>query len=546
MNKIFNRTKKFVFNQQTSMFSSTLILAGMMVVSRIAGFLRYRILAGYFAKEELDIFFSAFRIPDLVFEILINGALSTTFIPFFIKYEKNEDQHDVISSIITTILLLLSIAVVVLALFMPYLVPIMTPGFEAEKVRQIVLFSRILLLGQLPLLVLGNFLTGMSQSRKMFIVPAIAPVLYNIAIIISTLLFAESLHLYAPIIGVVVGAILFVCSQLPVLKLVKFRFSLVISHVKITVSFFRTAIPRMLTIIASQIDATVDLSLATLLGSGAYTIFYLAQHLQLLPVSIVGMSVGQASLPYMTELFQKKQHEALRTVVVNTLLNILYISIPAAIFFAVMRTASVRIFFGGNKFDWEATVQTAITLSFFCVSVPFHAMYYFITRCFYAFFDTKTPFYTSVIAIAINAVLSILFTLVFHLPVWSLAISFSVSMIFNVVVLLFLLHRKIHISQKVFFFQEIVKMLVAGFNSAMITFAVARVLDGLILDTSRTLNVFLLLVIGFGIFSSVYLFLSWFFEIQEMYIITKMVLKVKMYREKIVELYTGVSDNYIT
>src|SRR3989338_7348592 len=105
MNKLLSRTTGFIFKEQTSILSSTIILAGMMILSRVAGFIRYRIMGGYFNPSELDIFYAAFRIPDLVFEILINGALSTTFIPFFIEYQKtkNSQQGAIISSIINIV-----------------------------------------------------------------------------------------------------------------------------------------------------------------------------------------------------------------------------------------------------------------------------------------------------------------------------------------------------------------------------------------------------------------------------------------------------------
>ena len=192
MNRLLIKTKEFIFAQQTSMFSSTLIISGMMIISRIAGFMRYRILAGYFTKEELDIFFAAFRIPDLVFEILITGALSTTFIPFFIKYQRNkEEQQTIISSIINVVTLALFAAVILLALLMPYLVYLIVPGFDKAKIDQVVFFSRLLLLGQLPFLVLGNFLTGISQAKKSFLIPAVVPILYNVVIIATTLLFTK-------------------------------------------------------------------------------------------------------------------------------------------------------------------------------------------------------------------------------------------------------------------------------------------------------------------------------------------------------------------
>ncbi len=541
MNNLLKRTKNFIFAQQTSIISSTLILAWMIILSRLAGFLRYRILVGNFTKEELDIFFAAFRIPDLVFEILINGALSTTFIPFFIEYQKKaKEQSKIISSIINVVSLALFIFISLLILVLPQVIPLITPGFSPEKNDLIIYYSRMLLLGQLPFLVLGNFLTGISQAKKSFILPAIAPIIYNFAIILCTVMFSSDFHLMAPVIGVVVGAFLFFVLQLPILHFVQFQYHFTITHLHESWRFFRTAVPRIMTIIVAQIDATVDLTLATLLGSGSYTIFYLAQHLQLLPVSIIGMAVGQASLPYLTDIYQDGNLKEFRDIIINSLLNILFVTIPAAAFFIISRTAMVRLFYGGEKFDWEGTILTAFTLSYFALSIPAHSIYYFLTRCFYAVFDTKTPFYISIFAIGLNAALSIWFTIVLKLPVWSLALAFSIAMTIHVALLFYVLYRKIKGLNILLFLEESLKITVATFNTAVLTYFLMRLFDGLLIDTTRTLNVFLLLIIGFVFFSATYIFLCWLFGVKELYIITKMLIKGKEYQQKIVELYKGV------
>ena len=541
VNNILKRTKEFIFAQQTSIVASTLILAWMMILSRLAGFVRYRILVGAFTKEELDIFFAAFRIPDLVFEILINGALSTTFIPYFIEYQKkSKEQGAIISSIINIVSLTLFVCILVLILFLPFLMPIITPGFSEDKIRLIVNYSRLLLIGQLPFLVLGNFLTGISQAKKTFILPAIAPIVYNIAIIVSTIVFAHSLYLLAPIVGVIIGAVLFFIIQLPTLRAVDFHYHLIVTHIRESVRFFKTAIPRIMTIIVAQIDATVDLTLATLLGSGSYTIFYLAQHLQLLPVSIIGMSFGQASLPYLTDVYQDGKIKEFKKIIITSLLNILFLTVPAAAFFIIARTPTVRLFYGGEKFDWEGTILTAQALSYFSLSLPFHSVYYFLTRCYYAVFDTKTPFYISLVAIALNAALSIWFTIGLHLPVWSLALSFSISMSLHVTFLFIMLYKKIKGLDIWLFFQESLKIVITTFNASVLTYFLIKLLDGLIFDTTRTINVFLLLVVAGAFYLSTYLFLSWIFNVSEMYIITKMLIKTREYQQKIVEIYKGV------
>ena len=513
----------------------------MMLLARLFGFLRYRVLTGYFSTPELDIFFASFRIPDLVFEILITGALTTTFIPFFIKYKNDEkEQSRHISSIINSILIVIAILIAVLVILMPWITDLITPGFSLEKNKQISMYSQLLLLGQLPFLVLGNFLTGIAQARKTFILPAIAPAIYNIAIIVTTIMFYPTFHLMAPILGVVAGAVLFFIIQLPIIKYSHFKYKLMFYTSKEAWEFFRMAVPRILTSIVSQIDATVDLTLTTLVGAGAYTMFYFAQHLQLLPISLIGIAFGQASLPYLSELYHDDKIAELKRVVLESILNVIYLTLPIMFFLIIARTPIIRLFFGGDKFDWESTVITAKTLSFFALSLPFHSIYYFLTRCFYAIFDSKTPFYSSVITILINAVLSIWFIVYLHWPVWSLGISFSISMNINVVILLIILAKRLHGFDYKYFLSELFKISMAAIISACIVFFSQRLLDGLIFDTTRTINVFFLLLTNGVIFLLLYLSMTWVVGVNEIYLLTKMVLKIKEYQRRIVEMYTGV------
>lgn len=523
------------------MLSSTLIISGMMLIARIFGFLRYRVLTGVFTTAELDIFFAAFRIPDLVFEILVTGALTTTFIPFFIKFKNNEEElTSNISSIINLVCIAVGILILILWIIMPWLVPFYLPGFDETKSQLIVNYSRLLLIAQLPFLVIGNFLTGIAQARKTFILPALAPAIYNIAIILATITFFHSVHLMAPILGVVIGSMLFLIVQIPVLRYSNFKYKPILYRTKEAYKFLRTAIPRMMTSIVSQIDATVDLTLATLIGSGSYTIFYFAQHLQLLPISLIGMAFGQASLPYLTELYQQEKIKEFRRVVLESLLNLCYLTLPIMLFMIVARTPIIRLFYGGDKFDWDATVLTARTLSFFALSLPFHSVYYFLTRCFYAYFDTKTPFYISLVTILLNALLSIYMVVIMKLPIWSLAISFSICMNINVVILFWMLTKKLKGFEWKIFLSELAKISAAVIVAGGIAFFSQRLMDGLVFDTTRTINVFFLLVSNGIIFLTVYMLTAWLVGVREMYLISRMLLKLKEYQRKVVEIYSGI------
>ena len=510
----------------------------MIVLTSLSGFLRYRILAGYFNTEELDIFFASFRIPDIIFEILITGALTSTFIPIYLKYKNiKKELSENISSIINLIFILLTIFVVIVSVFLNQIVPVLTPGYDLVKMEKIINLSRLLLLGQLPFFVLGNFLTGIGQANKTFFLSALAPIIYNLTIILTTIFFYPTLFLLAPIWGVVIGAFFLFVIQIPLFFNSEFNYQFVLKRSKGLTEFIKMVIPRAFTVIVAQIDATIDLTLTTFLGSGAYTVFYLAQHLQLLPVSVIGIAFGQASLPYLTEMFQEKKIEEFKKIISDSLLNLFYLTVPIAFFFIFARTPLVRLFFGGQKFDWEATVSTAVTLSYFSLSLPFHGSYYFLTRCFYSMHDSRTPFYVSIFSIFVNTLLSLLSIFIFHLPVWSLALSFSVSMIINTSLLFIIISSRLHGLGLKSIFVEIGKMFFSAFLSAFVSYFSMKFFDGLIFDTSRTINVFFLLGSVGLIHFILYLFLSWLFNLKEIYLLTSLIIKIKEYQKKFTEIY---------
>lgn len=539
MDKFLDKTKRIIFTEQGGIVSSTLILSAMIVLSRIFGFLRYRILAGFFEKGQLDIYFASFRIPDLVFEILITGALTSSFIPIFIKYQHNKKDIDIIvSSIINILSILLLFFVTTLYLTMDVLIPIITPGFDSEKIKIITEYSKILLITQLPFLVFGNFLTGIAQANKTFLVTAIAPVLYNIMVIIITLLGVAKMQLFAPILGVIIGSVVFFLVQIPVIYSFKLTYLFTIKVTAGVKEFFKMIIPRIFTVLLAQIDTTIDLTLSTLLGVGSYTVFYFAQHLQLLPVSVIGIAFGQASLPYLTEMFEQKKTEELKKIIISSILNLFFLTIPFMGFFIVARTPLVRMFFGGEKYDWNATVDTAYALSYFAISLPFHSIYYFLTRCFYALLDSKTPFIMSLITILINTFLSLFFILVLHLPVWSLALSFSFSMILNVLLLIALLAKKIKGLEIIYLIKSTLKIMLSLSLAFPITYFYIKLSDGLIYDTTRTINVFFLLLTSSLIYFILYITTAWFFEIKEIFLVTSLLIRAKEFKQKITSFYT--------
>jgi len=527
MNKLLTRTKDFVFAQQTGILSSALVISSMLLLARIFGLMRFRVMNNYFSKEELALYLAAFRIPDFVFELLISGALSTTFIPFFQSFGSDKKkQSRVISSLISVICIMLALLVLILYITMPQVVRLTVIGFNETELLEVTRLSRILLVAQLPFLVLGNILTGLSQAYKRFMLPAFAPVIYNIGIVGSTIILAPRLHLDAVIIGVVVGSGLFFASQLPALFTLDFRLYPTLTFVKEVNTFFKTITPRILTVLAAQIEATIDQTLTTLISTGAYTIFYFAQHLQLLPVSIIGMAFGQASLPYLAEMYQSHKINELRKVITDSLSNMFFVMMPVMLFFVVSRTPLVRLIYGGQRFDWTGTVLTAETMSFFAFSLPFHSCYYFLTRCFYAAQNSRTPFIVSICSIAGNAILSYIAVGYMELPVWSLGLTFSITIILQTLALIFLLHIQLGGLLLKIFFKELTKISIAVLMALMVMYPSQRILDGLIFDTSRTINLVLLMITTGTIMTTVYLIACWLLDASGLFLITRLLSKV--------------------
>jgi len=208
-----------LFRKQTSIGSAALILMAMVFASRVLGLFRDRLLAAYFSPEELGVYFAAFRLPNFLFELLVMGALTTAFIPVFTRYltqGREKDAWKMASTIINLGLLFFLAVSVPLMVYSEPLSRLLAPGFTEEQIQVMATYTRFIVLFQVVPLMIGNFFTGILQSYNLFLIPAIAPVVYNIGIIISIFLFAGSAGLFAPVIGVGLGALLFMGIQIPV------------------------------------------------------------------------------------------------------------------------------------------------------------------------------------------------------------------------------------------------------------------------------------------------------------------------------------------
>lgn len=432
-----------------SVISAAFVITLAGLASRALGLLRDRFLASTFgAGDVLDIYYAAFRIPDLIYNLLVLGALSAAFIPVFTgliskKEQKEKDEAWKLANGILNLALIFIIGIsAVMVIFAPYLMKILTPGFSQEKMETTVQFTRIMFLSPLFLGISGIF-GGILTSFKRFLIYSIAPIMYNAGIIFGILVLVKFFGPVGLAWGVVFGAMLHMLIQYPAAKHLGFRYSWSFkesfqnAEVK---KVFHLMVPRILGIAVNQINLLVMTVFASTLATGSLTVFNFAQNLQSVPLGIFGVSFAIAVFPTLSAFAAKKENKNFVKSFSETFRQILFFVIPLSIFILVLRAQLVRVVLGAGKFDWEDTVLTLQCLGIFSLSLFAQSTVPLLARSFYALRDTKTPFY---IALATEAasIISVLL-LIDRLGVVALAAAFSIASIIQMLLLLFVLRTK--------------------------------------------------------------------------------------------------------
>jgi len=505
--------------QQKTVRSAAYVLMFMVLASRILGLLRDRLLASRFDPETLGVYFAAFRVPNFLFEILVMGALTSAFIPVFTRFlhaDRKEEAWKMSSALITICSLILLVISIPMIIWTEQISRFLTPGFSEQQIVQMSQFTRFIVLAQVLPLLIGNFFTGILQSYNVFLIPAAAPVVYNGGIILGIFLWSSTFGLWAPVYGVGLGAVLFMVIQIPSLIRFGFRYqpfaSVKSAGVKDVLSLMA---PRTIGLAVSQIDTTVDLILSSLLGAKMVTVFQFAQHLQQLPIGLFGATVAQAAFPLLSSSAAKNDNHSFKETIVSALNQICFYILPITVLFLVLRIPIVRLVFGAAQYDWEATVLTGMTLSFFALSLAAQAAIQVLTRAFYAQYDTKTPVAISMGTIAINTILSLVFIRHLHLPVWSLGLSTSIASIIHMVALSIFLRKKISDFSLLELLDSPLKMAVASLLMGIALWVPVKLFDQLVFDTTRTFGLLLLTGVSSVIGLAVYLYFVWIFDVSE-------------------------------
>ena len=427
-------------------------------LSRVLGLLRDQVFAAWFgAGTAADAFNMAFRVPNLVRDLFAEGAMSASFVPTFTEWRERQGDEaawalgrQLMSTLLAVLLGLCTLGWI----FAPQIIGLIAGGFAAVpgKLALTVTLTRIML-PFLPAVALAAAAMGMLNARGVFFLPAFAPALLNIGMIVFGLsLIPAARAIGWPVItamafGVVLGGVLQFACQLPALHKLGFRFRLEIPtwHPGVRrVAFLM--LPATIGLAATQLNIFVSQAIAASFREGSVSWLQYAFRLMQLPIGLFGVAVGTVSLPALSRAAARRDVPALRATLSESVRLVFLLTVPSALFLAVMARPIIALLFQHGRFHALDTVATGDALVMYCVGLPAFAAVGIFTRAFYAQGDTRTPVRATFVAVGVNLGLNLLFVgplVGLGLAHRGLALATSVTAMLNLVQLAFRLRSRI-------------------------------------------------------------------------------------------------------
>lgn len=419
---------KKILQQSVTITSAAILIAIFSILSRVIGLIRDRLLAGQFgASAELDVYFAAFRVPDLMYQMLIVGALSASFIPLFTKIHKKKSldaafamTNNVLHLTVLTFLIFAIIGFVLAE----SLAGLVAPGLIAQQ-AEIAEVMRILFIAQFILsvsMIFGSVL----QSLRKFLLYSLAPIFYNFGIIFGILYLAGDYGIRGVAFGVVIGAFLHVFIQWVGVALSGYRYEFRIKPRAKSVKYIlKTTPPRMIGLAVNQLNLIVMTVLASTVGIGSITVLQFAYNLNFFPVGVIGVSYAIAVFPVLCSSVNNDKDDDFKSAISSTVKQIFFFLIPVTAATILLRAQIVRAVVGAGQFDWLATYQTAYLLGIFALSFIAQSIVYVLVRAYFSKEDTVTPLLLAVLSLGIQIGLSLY--LLPSLQIMALALSFTVA-----------------------------------------------------------------------------------------------------------------------
>ncbi|MEK7182244.1 MAG: lipid II flippase MurJ [Patescibacteria group bacterium] len=408
----------FLFSRETSgLHQAAYLLAFFTFISQILALVRDRLLAHTFgASGTLDIYYAAFRIPDIILVFAASVVSISILVPFLVEKinESAEIGHDFIKHVFTAFFIFIISISAIVFFIIPYITNIVFPGIDNPKsVQELIMLTRILLLSPI-ILGLSNLFSSILQVFKKFFAYAIAPVLYNVGIIFGIIVLYPIFGIKGLAYGAVLGALMHFFVQVPIVIKKKFLPSFVfpinLDYVK---KILWNSLPRTFTLSTSQLTILVLLGMASVIQEGSISIFNFSNNLQSVPLALIGASYSLAVFPMLSKFFFDGDKKKFLDHIVIAVRHIIFWSLPVTIMFIVLRAQIVRTILGSGSFSWSDTKLTAASLAIFVVSAIAQGLILLFIRGYYASGNTKKPLLINTISAILIIVFSFLLTNLF-------------------------------------------------------------------------------------------------------------------------------------
>jgi len=435
-------------NAGTSVARNAAIVGGAFVASRLLGVLREVAIAAEFGTSaDYDAYVAAFRIPDLLFLIVMSGAFGSAFIPVFAGFFARRDEEGawrLASAVLSYTLVALAIAsALVLVLAEPLVSWLIAPGLDAERTELATNLTRLLLLSPL-LLGLGIAFKGMLEAQERFALAALAPILYNAGIIFGALFLTGRFGIYGLAIGVILGALGHAGIQFAGLLRTRMRLTWLLNRdVPGLRQVGRLMAPRVVGQAAFQINFIVMTNFASRLSTSSVGALNYAFQVFMLPYGVIALSLSTVIFPRLARQFETGRLGEMKETLARALGPLIFLSIPAAIGLVTYRQSIIQVLFQIGSFDAQSTSLVTGALAYFALGLLGWAVIEALTRAYYAMQDTQTPVIISVSAVVLNIILS--WVLSRTMGYRGLALSISIASTVEAAVLLAILQRRIGI-----------------------------------------------------------------------------------------------------
>lgn len=386
-----------------------LVVTGAFLASRLLGWLRVVVISQAFPDPaDLDPYLAAFRIPDLIYQLVAAGAVGSALVPVLTQLFTDGEEtraSRVASSVCNLMLLALAAVSLVMFVWAPELVPFLVEGFDPARTETTVHLTRIMLLSP-TFLALGAVASAVLNTRGRFGVAALAPVVYNVAIIGSVVVLGGAMGIDAAAVGVVVGSVLHLGIQLPQVRRVMDytpRIDLADPAARQTL---RLMVPRAIGLGVIQITVLVNTALAATLAAGSVTAYFLAFTILQIPLGVIGFPLGIVLLPSLSQAIATRRLDDFRVLVERSMRLLLWVTLFIVTTGIALRMPITNVLFGGGLSS-EVIDLTAQTLAWFLVGLPAHALNVVLARAFYSDQDTRTPVILASLSVGVNVLVSV-------------------------------------------------------------------------------------------------------------------------------------------